>query len=443
MIVNHGNLKINKTIRVLLILLSFTILFGQASAAIQPVAAAETNNSVILMIGDGMGPEQVEFGRLVEYGPSGESAIQSFPYENTVGTDNIDGTTTDSAASGTAISSGVKTKNGRIGVNFDASVELTTILEICESNSYKTGLIATCHMTHATPAAFAAHDADRGNYNAIAEDMAASGVDLLMGGGNSTDYFGNEIADLQSNGYDYVQTITELESASTLPLLGLFDSGSLSKEENRDNETVPSLSEMVEKGINMLDSAGDPFFLMVEGSQIDWAGHASDKQYLAHEMVEFEKAVRVARSYATQKTNVQLLVTADHECGGLSIDSYSFSTDLPQPGDSLTENRTTRNSRASEIGVSWIGMGGHTKTKVPLVGMGPYTSEIESAEHHVDTFSIMRQAVDGATEPGGSGWYDGYIDPIWFYSIGGVAAAAVIIFVIYKKKASASAGNAS
>ncbi|TET80151.1 MAG: hypothetical protein E3J43_02645, partial [Candidatus Heimdallarchaeota archaeon] len=104
-------------------------------------------SSVILFIGDGMGLEQIYFGQLVEYGFSKTSSILSFPYKTTVSTVNIEGTTTDSAAAATAIGTGVKTKNGRIATNWNAKMDLTTILEIAQQNGYATGLVATCHLT--------------------------------------------------------------------------------------------------------------------------------------------------------------------------------------------------------------------------------------------------------------------------------------------------------
>ena len=160
---------------------------------IELVAAADTYpSSIILFIGDGMGLEQIKFGSLVEYGNDSFSSLLNFPYQTTVSTDNIDMTTTDSAASATAISTGVKTKNGRIAVSYDAKLELTTILEIAQMNGYATGLVATCHLTHATPAAFASHASSRGDYLNIAGDFSNSSVDVFLGGGSGDEYGGSQ-----------------------------------------------------------------------------------------------------------------------------------------------------------------------------------------------------------------------------------------------------------
>jgi alkaline phosphatase len=166
---------------------------------------------------------------------------------------------------------------------------------------------------------------------------------------------------------------------------------------------------MTIKAIELLNDTSKPFFLMVEGSQIDWAGHDNDPLYLAHEVIEFEKAVRFAKELAEQLDDLQVLVTADHETGGLTVDSFSFTTEVPLDTDSYEIQQEKRTNRSQEISVSWS-TGGHTKTKVILAGMGPFTEDILSAEHHIDTFSIMRQAVDGQTEPyGGMDYNKGFL----------------------------------
>ncbi len=382
-------------------------------------------SNIILFIGDGMGLEQIYFGQLVEYGLSNTSSILSFPYNTTVSTANVDGTTTDSAASATAISTGVKTKNGRIATNWNAKMDLTTILEIAKQNGYATGLVATSHLTHATPASFAAHDPSRGNYQEIAEDFSQANVSVMLGGGFEEKYIGNYISDFETLGYEYVTNETALASVTDVPVLGLFTGGSLPPLQTMlENSTIPTLSEMTIKAIDLLNSTGQPFFLMVEGSQIDWAGHDNDEIYLAHQIIEFEKAVRYVKNLAEQNSDWQLLVTADHETGGFSVKDYSFITEIPLETDSYTEKLDKRTARAQEVDVGW-GTGGHTDTEVILAGMGPYTDQILTAEHHIDTFSIMRQAIDGETDPIGSDFYLGHL-PLYFYYLIGLSSAALM-----------------
>jgi len=393
----------------IILILSSTFLILSPITTHQTQALDTYPSSIILFIGDGMGLEQVKFSSLVAFGNDSFSSILNFPYNTTISTNNIDGGTTDSAASATAISTGVKTKNGRIATNYDATIDLTTILEIAQMNGYATGLVATCHLTHATPAAFAAHEASRGDYLDIAEDFTHENVDVFLGGGSGPDYIGNYIDDFTSQGYTYITNESEMDSLSATPVLGLFASGNLPPMlDMEENSTIPTLSEMTAKAIELLNGTSKPFFLMVEGSQIDWAGHANDQIYLAHEVIEFEKAVRYAKTLAEQVDDLQVLVTADHETGGFSVESYSFVTEVPLDTDSYSLQKEKITNRSQEVDVNWT-TGGHTKTKVILAGMGPFSEDILTAEHHIDTFSIMRQAIDGQTEPYGDGYYAGFL----------------------------------
>lgn len=405
------------------------------------VQAADTYpSSIILFIGDGMGLEQIKFGSLVEFGNDSFSSILNFPYTTTVSTNNIDGATTDSAASATAMSTGIKTQNGRIATNWNGEMELTTILQIAQMNGYATGLVATCHLTHATPAAFAAHAESRGDYLNIAEDFSQANVDVFLGGGSGTDYIGDYIANFTSQGYTYVTEEDDLDLTTETPVLGLFTEGSFPHlQDIPEDSTIPTLSEMTIKAIELLNDTTKPFFLMVEGSQIDWAGHANDQVYLAHQIIEFEKAVNYAKTLAEQVSDLQVLVTADHETGGFSVENYSFATELPLETDSYQLKQEKRTNRSQEINVNWS-TGGHTKTKVILTGIGPFTEDILNAEHHIDTFSIMRQAIDGQTEPIGEGYYKGHL-PIYawlllFFSpvIISVTLAFIVTKIVRRKR---------
>ncbi|TFG18563.1 MAG: alkaline phosphatase [Promethearchaeota archaeon] len=393
---------------------------------------------IILFIGDGTGFEHIELARLVEYGPVGGSAILELPYQGSVSTTNIDGFTTDSAASATAIATGVKTTNGRIAMNFDASMDLTTILEIAQDNGYATGVVATCHLTHATPAAFMAHDPARGNYQEIAEDISNASVDVLLGGGSSTSYLGNYISGMESEGYSYITNKTELNSTTTGSILGLFTSVSLTPMYLKNETSAePSLLEMTQKAIELLNSTMKPFFLMIEASQIDWGSHDNDAVYTALEAIEFEKSVRYAKGLAEQDANLQLLVTADHETGGLDVDEYDFLTELPLDTDDFETRKNKRIARVGEVSVSWL-HGGHTMREVILAGMGPNTQKILDATHHIDTFSIMREVIDGKTGPVQINAYEGHVNwfVVGFISILGVAAilTAVLTWIKTKRK---------
>ncbi len=416
-------------------ILTLGIVFLAFSISIQNFAFSSPEDitpptGIVLFIGDGMGFPQIEIARLVEYGPEGESAILELPYQGSVSTTNIDGATTDSAASATAIATGVKTRNGRISMNFDASLDLETITEIAKNNGYATGIVATCHLTHATPAAFMAHDSSRNHYIEIAEDISTSGVDVIFGGGSSSSYLGNYISQMQSIGYSYITNKTELNSSLIDPILGLFTSVSLTPMfEKNDTSPQPSLQLMTQKAIELLNNTGNPFFLMVEGSQIDWGSHDNDPVYATLETIEFEKSVRFAKELAELDNKLQVLVTADHETGGLHIGDYTFLTSLPSELDDYETQKYKRIERVNQIETSWT-TGGHTISNVILAGIGPNANKILNATHHIDTFSIMRELIDGKTTPSQLNSYKGYFNLYVALFLGLLGLTAVLTGVL-------------
>jgi len=351
-----------------------------------------------------------------------------------VSTNNIDGGTTDSAAGGTAIATGTRTQNGRISTSPDGA-NLTTIIEIAKNKGYATGLVTICQLTDATPAVFAAHRSSRAMFSEIAADMAGHGLDLLLGGGRSTSYFGSQIANLLADGYSYAMNKTELAGIASTPALGLFASGNLPKvQDYTDASAEPSLLDMVVKGIELLNATGKPFFLMVEESAIDWACHANDPVYAAQEMIMLDKIINYTINLAeAPEAKIQVLVTADHETGGLQIlGTGSLTGPLPNDSLPLAENIQRRTDRANQVNVSWS-TGGHTQTRVILAGIGPYTSQIHNARYNIDTFSLMRMAIEGKSGPVEQ--IAGRFPTVWYVYIafGGIAGTAVVLAVLYAR----------
>ncbi len=430
--------------RVFYVALCISILTGASSlfVSIAPQAAdpvvsyqfapesGTTNTSVILLIGDGMGPAQMRLGKLVEYGPDGNASFDRFNYSTYVSTSNADGTTTDSAAGATAIGTGTRTSNGRMATSAGGQ-NLTTILEIAKQKGYATGLIAICQLAHATPAAFASHQANRDMYAEIAADVVRHNIDLLLGGGNGTNYFGPHVASMIADGYTYARNKTELAAIAATPALGLFADGDLPKTQDYTDATAaPTLLEMVEKGIELLNATGRPFFLVVEESAIDWA--AGDTIYAAHEMIMMDKVVNHTINFALADTHTQVLLTADHETGGLQILGTSLLTGtLPNTSESLAVNTARRTTRAGQVSVTWSA-GGHTNTKVILAGMGPYTSQIAHARFNIDTFSLMRMAIEGVSGPVEQGINDdNMIVMLVYIAFGGMVGTAVGLVILY------------
>lgn len=276
--------------------------------------AQDNSPNIILMIGDGMGLSQISAGM---YANKNHTVLEDFPVIGLSKTQAMKNLVTDSAASGTAMACGEKTYNGAIGIN-PSNEELKSILKICEEKGYNTGLIATSSIVHATPASFYANVISRRKYEEIAFQMSESEVDYFIGGGKN--YFNKRIDNRnlikEMVGVDVVKNLRSFRK-SKADRIGLFtyDDEPPSLNEGRD----PLLAEYLTATLEKLDNRNKPFFIMVEGSQIDWGGHANDIDYITSEFIEFNNTIEVALNYAKTNPNTIIIVTADHETGGLAI----------------------------------------------------------------------------------------------------------------------------
>ncbi|WP_316572570.1 alkaline phosphatase [Neobacillus sp. YIM B06451] len=228
---------------------------------------------------------------------------------------------TDSAAAGTAMATGVKTNNGMISTSPDGK-KLTTILEAAEAGGKATGLVATSTITHATPAVFASHVPSRADEASIAPQLLENDVDVLLGGGKK--YFPDSLIDqAKKKGYTYINNKSGLASASKLnKLIGLFADDALAPSLDRDETNQPSLAEMTDAALNVLNKDKDGFFLMVEGSQIDWAGHDHDAAWAMNDVMAFEEALAKALAFAKKDKQTLVVVAGDHDTGGMSVGGY-------------------------------------------------------------------------------------------------------------------------
>ncbi|TYB88888.1 MAG: alkaline phosphatase [Kosmotoga sp.] len=304
------------------------------------VAAAGYTKNVILLIGDGMGINQVLLTSFIE---GRDLNMMKAPYFGSATTYSANSNVTDSAAAGTGLSTGFKTNNGMIGMLPDGTI-IPTIAEIAAQNGVKTGIVATCRVTHATPASFYGHVESRDYENKLAEQLVNSPLDVVLGGGSRhfvpsggkrTD--GKDLIALaQSKGFDYITTKTELENYEGDRLLGLFASSHLDAVTERSGEQ-PLLPEMTKKALDILSKDGKPFFLMVEGSQIDWECHGNDVYGVWKETVEFDNAVKVALDFAKENPNTLVIVTADHETGGLGLSTGGYTINLEKIRNDYTK----------------------------------------------------------------------------------------------------------
>ncbi len=353
-----------------------------------------TNKSIILMIGDGMGFEHLKLARWVELGKDNRFPLEQLPMQLNVTTRSADNLITDSAAAATAIATGNKTNNGMLSIS-PLSEILETILEISYKLGKSTGIVTTTEITHATPAAFMTHVQSRSDTTEISRQIAEnSTVNVLFGGGSN--YFStSQLIQLDARGYDVVSNRSELMETDSDNLIGLFAPSHLPYEIDREQEVIPSLAEMTMKAIEILSQDPDGFFLMVEGGRIDHACHANDEINMALETIEFTHAVDMAISFSKEHNDVLLLVTADHETGGLKILNSTLNNNIPLPNNTLEENKLIRIERVNNISVDWSTTS-HSNSNVPFFG---YNTEFSgftnlSVIDNTDIFKLMNMYLD-------------------------------------------------
>jgi alkaline phosphatase len=304
-------------------------------------AALESDNeirSIILMIPDGFSIEGTTFVRWMNDG----KALAWDPHVcGLVRTFSADSPITDSAPAATAYATGHKSHTGFIAVLPDqatmpgthpieahqARAPLMTILEAAGLLGKSTGIVATSEVQHATPAAFTAHTPSRKGMDDIAEQQVYNGLDLVLGGGG--DFLDpRKRADredltivLKRLGYSLVRNVTEMRDVRSGRLWGVFDARAMTCDKSRNPEIEPSLAEMTAKAIEILSQNEKGFFLMVEGSQIDWAGHGNDPVAYAADALAFDRAVQGALDFARQDGHTVVIVVSDHGTGGISFGS--------------------------------------------------------------------------------------------------------------------------
>lgn len=301
-----------------LLLLIALIMLGMMSACNKKQKEEEQPKAmnVIYMIGDGMALPQVYAAILA----SGEDlTFTQFPYIGVVETNSVSNEITDSAAGGTALASDHKTNNAMVGMNPD-TIPVKTLLEALHEQGKETGIVVSCYVTHATPAVFYAKVPHRHQYEEIAMQLAETdNVNLIIGGGrkhfthrkdslNLIEKMENEL------GWKVYDTLADIDETCKKYAV-LADDGHMPPAAERGD----FLPRAVKTALRTLDDAENGFFLMVEGSQIDFACHANDSTWMMDEMLDFDNAIQVALDYAKEKGNTLVVVTADHETGGLTL----------------------------------------------------------------------------------------------------------------------------
>jgi alkaline phosphatase len=343
----------------------FLLCFLYPFAGLSVAQDSKGSRNVILFIGDGMGLAQIYAAYTVN---KGNLNIMKFPYTGFSRTSSASGYITDSGAGATAISCGKKTYNGAIGVDTD-SIPCKTILEYAEENGLSTGLIATSSITHATPASFIAHQKSRERYEDIALDFLKTDIDIFIGGGGQYFTHRSDSADLvkqlKDKGYNvflYPSWILFANSSKVAVFTAPDQNPRIS--EGRGN----MLPDATEKAIEFLHKNKKGFFLMVEGSQIDWGGHNNDIRYVVEETTDMDNAIAKALAFAEKDGHTLVVVTADHETGGLTI----LNGDM---------NAGTVEAKFNTIG--------HTGIMVPVFAYGPGAQNFSGVYENTAIFYKM------------------------------------------------------
>ena len=317
------------------------ILFG-AFVCASAVAFAAAPKYVFVFIGDGMStPQRLMAEDFSKRTGRGELAMNHLARRTETATKSANKVVTDSAAAATAIACGEKTDNGMLGMRPDGT-RIESVAAVAKKAGRKVGIVTTVTIVHATPAGFYAHNRSRGDSRAIAMDLVKSGFDYFAGGGiggwtqPKGGYFdtngnfvkleeGSEAVPgidpyslWQTNGYTFVKD--DLAAFKALkpgrPVWCVFGESGMDYALDRDG-SQPTLAEIVEKGIELLDGP-EGFFLMCEGGKVDYAGHANDAGGSVAEQLSLDDAVKVATRFAKAHPGETLIVTTgDHETGGL------------------------------------------------------------------------------------------------------------------------------
>lgn len=276
---------------------------------------------------------------------------------------------TDSAAGATAYACGIKTYYTAVAVD-SLERKIATILEGAEEKDMATGLVATSRITHATPAAFSAHVASRYEENEIARQQLTQNIEIILGGGRRhfvpesekgarTDGR-NLLQEAADQGYHILRTRQDFDAATELPVLGLFTPGHMSFEIDRQASQEPGLSEMTSKALSLLqNSSEEGFFLMVEGSRIDHAGHDNDPAAHLREVLEYDNAVAEALEFARENGQTLVVSVADHETGGLTLPSDWTPGPLEEveaSGERIAAELTEGSRSASEVARTLMGI---------------------------------------------------------------------------------------
>lgn len=403
---------------------ALVLLALSVAACLMPLGTASESSAknVILLIGDGMGFPQLTAARvekadnnLTAYTDT-ELYMDGMKQTGYVTTFSANSFVTDSAPASTAMATGQKTNNGVISQNATAhkgkdGKNLTTILEMAKAANKSTGVVTTTRITHATPAAFYAHVDNRDNESEIADQLLASNVEVAMGGGlrffvgkNETDPLGgkskrsddrNLLVEFGKKGYAVAyneSTLMALDANSSDKVLGLFDNDHVKYDLEREGSGEPNVAEMTTKALEVLSKDKDGFFLMVEGGRIDHAAHARNLSNTIGDTLAFDDAVKVALDYASKNNDTLVIVTADHECCGFTLqpenlETYEAGGLNPIFAGGMITTPGSYNLTAGKEAT-------HTAVDVPIMASGPGAEKVSQGKmDNTEIFVLMKEVL--------------------------------------------------
>jgi len=360
---------------IVILMMAFAIVSCTSSVNAEQETAKPTN--IIFLIGDGMGLSAVS--TTLYYG-DGVSEFKEFKEIGLIRTSSASHKVTDSAASGTAMSSGKKTYNGAIGVD-TTKTSIPNIAELVARLGWNTGVVASSTISHATPASFYAHIDSRSKEEEIIAQLLESEIDFFAGGGIT-------LFNKRSDGADLFKTAHErgfTMDTTSLALPGslqagqkygfLLAPGGMPPVKDGRGDFLPDATSLA---IKQLSQGPKGFFLMVEGSQIDWGGHANNTEYVVTETLDFEKAVAVALDFAKKDGNTLVVVTADHETGGFTLGAL--------------QNEETGSADYKELGPTFA-TSTHSATLIPVFAFGPGAENFKGMYENTEIFHKMKALV--------------------------------------------------
>jgi len=338
--------------------------------------SAGTAKNLIFVIGDGMGLTQIS---VLNFSKQNQTNFERLPIVGFQKTHSADNLVTDSAASATAMSCGVKTQNTIVGMDAD-SVPVRTVFEEGKDRGFKVGIVVSSTLTHATPASFYAHQYSRGMTEHIASDLVNSEFDFLVGGGKKDFVYRyrdkrNLVTEMQAKGYKITNSKPRKKVLEAESKIVWFTAAEQPLKASEGRSYMPTATETT---LNFLNKENDRFLALIEGSQIDWGGHAKDEKMVVSEMKDFDKILEKVLAFAQNDKETLVVVTGDHECGGAAINGRKKLKYTSKGFGDLNMRFTTK---------------GHTASMVPVFAYGPGSELFAGIYDNTEIYHKIRKAM--------------------------------------------------